>query len=139
MKWSQFWKQLKTYLFEQAFNSQFVLYVYVFRRCSYGFYVYVSGLQMLCDDDDESDCVLCFHCHRANVLQLLTKTERKEAAFAEVSFSNWKKATKTFAKHSSSAQHREAVEKLGFLKQQPISCQLDRQVAKEQATAQFFF
>jgi len=50
----QFRKQLKHICSNRLLTLSWFLYVYVFRRCSYSFYMYIGGLQMLCDDDENS-------------------------------------------------------------------------------------
>jgi len=65
----QFQKQLK-HICSNRLLTLCWFYMYVFRRCSYSFYMYIGGLQMLCDDDDDDDddahhnslCMKMEHC-----------------------------------------------------------------------------
>lgn len=54
-------------------------------------------------------CVLCFHCHVAE-LKGLPVTHNKDPTFSKLGFCNWKKGLERFNKHERTLSHHQAVE-----------------------------
>ena len=56
--------------------------------------------------------VICFYCKKANEESLLDFSKRKEMAFIDIGFANWKKAIEKCKCHEASNCHKLAMEKL---------------------------
>ena len=80
--------------------------------------------------------VICFTCHNASGLKMLTFTSKENVAFITQGFCKWKNACEAFAKHDSSASHSESKAKwMHYTRGTSVSVQLDSQHSKEQEIA----
>ncbi len=82
-----------------------------------------------------TDSVLCFTCVYAIQKKLMTVSSRKDNAFMDNGFCNWKKATEKFSEHAMSLTHKLAEEKILFAKQISISSLLNTQANNDQILA----
>ena len=81
------------------------------------------------------DFVLCFVCANATERKVVQVHSRRDPAFAETGFRNWKKATEKFVIHEKSDAQIEAVQVLKNLERVPINAVLSEQTQNEQLIA----
>ena len=91
-----------------------------------------------------NDSVICFLCTTAENKNLISNVHKRDPAFVQNGFRNWKKATTRFIQHESSNSHREATERLNWLSDtiqneivQLMARTVQRQITEEASDSKF--
>ena len=76
--------------------------------------------------------VFCFYCRVASSKGFLTFSSKREQAFTDTGFNNWKKAKQRFQEHEQCQAHKEAVLKVSALQQPSVASLLSHQLEQDQ-------
>jgi len=88
-----------------------------------------------CTDETK---ILCYYCSKAIKRRLITDSTKREPAFVEKGFFNWKKAIDRFTAHENSDLHKHCILKLSYENNISIDAQLSEQVNESQENARSF-